>query len=371
MNSMYNYRLDHSLINIVNSSVIDLPSPQDVSFFWNYGFYLGFFLVIQLFTGIFLSFNYNSEISFIFFNIDSFSREVSWYTFFRFIHSNGASLYFFCLYIHMFRGIYYSSYNYYSVWLVGCIIFVLSMAVAFLGYVLPWGNMSLWGATVITKLFSSIPYIGNDIVLTIWGGYSITSFTVGRFFSLHYLLPFVIVFMVVIHIFLLHETGSNNPLGLYSSSNKIFFSPYFLIKDLFGYLFIFFLFIFLVLLIPFQLMDVDNFNLANFLSTPEHIQPEWYFLPAYAILRSLPSKGGGVIFLVLFVFIFFIIPFISFRYHSLYGKNINDFEFSIFFFFWVVNFILLMWIGGSSVVYPYIWLSRVFSFFYFLFFFLF
>nr|YP_010736721.1 cytochrome b [Bipalium admarginatum]WEM34736.1 cytochrome b [Bipalium admarginatum] len=366
MNNFFVFRINDSVGRLINDLVIDLPSPKNISFFWNFGSLLGLFLGVQIVSGLFLSFSYVSSIELAFSSVDLLVRDVFFGFFIRSLHSNGATFFFCCLYIHIFRGLYYKSYLFNKVWLVGCIIFVLSMAVAFLGYVLPWGQMSFWGATVITNLFSAVPYIGNDIVIWLWGGFSVSFPTLVRFFSLHFLLPFVIAFFVVFHIFFLHETGSNNPLGIDSSLSKINFHPYFSFQDAIGFIFIIIIFSCICFGFPFLFLDSENFIEANVLVTPPHIQPEWYFLPAYTILRAVPNKLGGVLALVMFVLVYFFIPVFSMR--EFIGSSVF---FRIMFFFWIFNFFLLMWLGACSVVYPYIGLGRVCSFIYFFIFFFF
>nr|YP_011013898.1 cytochrome b [Arthurdendyus triangulatus]WPY71421.1 cytochrome b [Arthurdendyus triangulatus] len=355
--SIYNFRLDYWLGRVVGGLMVDLPSPKNISIFWNYGSLLGLFLVIQILTGVFLSFSYIDSVDLAFGSVDLIMRDVFLGSFVRLLHSNGATFFFFFLYVHMFRGLYFSTYLLFrGVWLVGCIIFVLSMAVAFFGYVLPWGNMSFWGATVITNLFSAIPYFGGDVVIWLWGGFSVSFPTLVRFFSFHFVFPFIILFFVIIHIFLLHETGSNNPLGLSSCNNKVSFHPYFSFNDLFVFFFYVFLFLVFSFGFPYLFMDVENFVEANALVTPVHIQPEWYFLAAYAVLRSIPNKLGGVLALVFFIAIYFLIPFFGSK-----GCTSFSYFFQILFFFWVFNFIILTWLGACSVEVPFLVLSR-FSF---------
>nr|UHA56288.1 cytochrome b [Diversibipalium multilineatum] len=360
------FRINDSVGRLVNDLIIDLPSPKNISFFWNFGSLLGLFVGIQIISGLFLSFSYVSSVDLAFSSVDLIIRDVYCGFFIRSLHSNGATFFFACLYIHIFRGMYNQSYNYEKVWLIGCWIFVISMAIAFLGYVLPWGQMSFWGATVITNLFSAIPYVGNNIVIWLWGGFSVSFPTLVRFFSLHFLLPFIMIFFVVIHIFFLHETGSNNPLGISSSNQKIPFHPYFSFQDIIGFLSVSILFSLVCFGYPYYFLDCENFLEANVLVTPPHIQPEWYFLPAYTILRAIPNKLGGVIALVMFVVVYFLLPFFSFR--NIFGNGII---FRLVFFFWIFNFFLLMWLGACSVVYPYILVSRISAFVYFFFFFFF
>nr|UKA77703.1 cytochrome b [Parakontikia ventrolineata] len=356
-----NFRLENSIGRLYGGLLVDLPSPKNISLYWNYGSLLGIFLVLQIVTGLFLSFSFISSVDLAFYSVDSIMRDVFSGSFFRLLHSNGATFFFFFLYVHMFRGIYYSTYIIFrEVWLVGCLIFVICMAIAFFGYVLPWGNMSFWGATVITNLFSAIPYVGNSIVVWLWGGFSVSLPTLVRFFSFHFICPFILLFLVIIHIFFLHETGSNNPLGLNSNLNKISFHPYFSLNDLFVLLVYIFLYLFISFGFPYIFMDVENFFEANSLVTPVHIQPEWYFLSAYAVLRAVPNKLGGVVALVMFIVIYFLLPFFG-------SKSCSSFShvYQFLFFFWVINFIILMYLGACSVEYPYLFISRVSFFLYF------
>lgn len=367
MFGIYNFRLDYIFGRAVRGVLIDLPRPKKINFFWNYGSLLGIFLFVQIISGLFLSFSYIRSVDLAFVSVDAIMRDVFFGSFFRFLHSKGATFFFFFLYVHMFRGLYYSSYLIFrSVWLVGCIIFVLCMAIAFFGYVLPWGKMSFWGATVITNLFSAIPYVGNLVVVWLWGGFSVAFPTLVRFFSFHFIFPFILLFFVVLHIVLLHETGSNNPLGLRSSSNKVSFHPFFLLNDLFVLFFYFFLFVIFSFGFPYLFMDVENFIEANPLVTPVHIQPEWYFLSAYAILRAIPNKLGGVLALVFFILIYFFLPF----YGSKGCSSVRIFS-QFLFFVWVANFLLLLYLGACPVEYPFLFLSRISFFIYFFILFLF
>nr|UHA56309.1 cytochrome b [Diversibipalium sp. MNHN JL281] len=353
------FRVSDAVSRLINDLVIDLPSPKNISYFWNYGSLLGLFFGVQIVTGIFLSFSYVSNVALAFSSVDLITRDVFFGFFVRVLHSNGATFFFLFLYLHMFRGVYYRSYRYRSVWLVGSLIFLMSMAIAFLGYVLPWGQMSFWGATVITSLFSAIPYVGENIVVWLWGGFSVSFPTLVRFFSLHFMLPLVMVVLVVFHIFFLHQTGSNNPLGVSSVNNKIKFNPYFSFQDSMGFVVVLIGFSLVSFGFPYVFMDSENFIEANVLVTPPHIQPEWYFLPAYTILRSIPNKLGGVVALVMFVVVFFLLP--VFGGLTNFGQRLQV----LVFFLWVGVFILLLWLGACSVVYPYVSLGRISSFAYF------
>nr|ATF28628.1 cytochrome b [Peuceptyelus minutus] len=355
------------LINIVNSTVIDLPTPINISSLWNFGSLLGMCLIIQVMTGIFLSMHYTANINMAFFSVSHICRDVNFGWLMRIMHANMASLFFMCIYIHIGRGIYYGSFKFMKTWLSGIILLFMVMATAFLGYVLPWGQMSFWGATVITNLLSAIPYIGTMLVKWIWGGFAVENATLTRFFSLHFMVPFIIMAMSTLHIFFLHQTGSNNPLGLQSNMDKIPFHPYFSIKDLMGFMIILMMFMMLNLMEPYMLGDPDNFLPANSLVTPIHIKPEWYFLFAYAILRSIPNKLGGVIALVMSILILLIIPFLQkskFRGMSFYPLSQ--------FLFWMMvsTTMLLTWIGARPVEEPFINIGMTLTILYFSFFFI-
>nr|WAM61622.1 cytochrome b [Seriana sp. 'barna']WMP41076.1 cytochrome b [Seriana bacilla]WMP41079.1 cytochrome b [Seriana bacilla]WMP41080.1 cytochrome b [Seriana bacilla]WMP41082.1 cytochrome b [Seriana bacilla] len=353
------------IFKIMNYSIIDLPAPINISLWWNFGVILGFCLTIQLVTGIFLSMHYNANIESAFNSLSHIMRDVNYGWLLRSLHSNGASLFFICIYIHTGRGMYYGSYKFTKTWLTGIMIMLLTMATAFLGYVLPWGQMSFWGATVITNLLSAFPYIGSMLVNWIWGGFAVDNATLNRFFSLHFMLPFIIIMMVIIHIFFLHLTGSNNPIGLNSNSDKIPFHPYFSIKDLVGLVITFTLLLMLNLSEPFMLSDPDNFINANPMVTPVHIQPEWYFLFAYAILRSIPNKLGGVMALFLSILILAILPFsmkMKFKGISFYPIA----QINIWMFLTIV--ILLTWIGARPVELPYTDIGAALTILYFLYF---
>lgn len=357
----------HPLLKIVNSSIVDLPCPSNIRSIWNFGSLLGLCLTTQLATGLFLAMHYSGDLSLAFHRVRHISRDVNIGWALRAIHANGASIFFICLYLHTGRGLYYGSYHYHLTWSVGVTLLLMVIATAFLGYVLPWGQMSFWGATVITNLFSALPYIGVDLVYWMWGGFAVDNATLTRFFSLHFLLPFIIAAFAAIHLLFLHETGSNNPLGVSRNIDKISFNPYFTTKDLFG-IFILIWFLFLLRIInPWLLGDPENFIPANPLVTPVHIQPEWYFLFAYAILRSIPNKLGGVLALFASVLIFYFLPLIS-------QKKIKRFMFSpankSLFWGFIVIVILLTWIGARPVEDPYILIGQVLTILYFLYFFI-
>nr|AXS65889.1 cytochrome b [Bostrichoidea sp. 4 KM-2017] len=348
---------------IINNSLIDLPTPSNISTWWNFGSLLGICLMIQIITGLFLAMHYTSSINTAFNTVIHICRDVNYGWLMRTLHANGASFFFICIYIHIGRGIYYNSFKLIHTWLVGVIILFITMATAFLGYVLPWGQMSFWGATVITNLLSAIPYLGNSIVQWIWGGFAVDNATLTRFFTLHFLLPFIISALVMIHLLFLHQTGSSNPLGINSNIDKIQFHPYFSIKDTLGFLIMIISLMIITLISPYMLGDPDNFIPANPLVTPIHIQPEWYFLFAYAILRSIPNKLGGVIALVMSILILITMPFtykMKFIGNQFYPIN------KILFWLLLSMIILLTWIGARPVEDPYIMTGQILTILYFL-----
>ena len=293
----------HDLLKIINNSLIDLPSPSRISTIWNLGSLLGICLSIQILRGLFLAIHFSCEVSLAFDRVSHITRDVNFGYLLRIIHANRARFFFICLYTHVGRGIYYGSYTFELVWIVGVTLFLIVMATAFLGYVLPWGQISFWGATVITNLFSAIPFIGINIVDWLWGGFAVDNATLVRFFAFHFLLPFIISGLTITHLLFLHTTGSNNPLGINRNLDKITFHPYFSYKDIIGIGIIGVGLFYICLQAPWILGDPENFIPANPLVTPIHIQPEWYFLFAYAILRSIPNKLGGVIALSIAVII--------------------------------------------------------------------
>nr|YP_009338138.1 cytochrome b [Trichodes sinae]ANG08446.1 cytochrome b [Trichodes sinae] len=359
------FRKMSPMLKIINNSLIDLPTPSNISLLWNFGSLLGLCLIIQIITGIFLAMHYCPNIELAFNSVAHICRDVNYGWLIRTLHANGASFFFICLYIHVGRGMYYSSYYLELTWMVGVIILFVTMATAFLGYVLPWGQMSFWGATVITNLLSAIPYLGNSIVQWIWGGFAVDNATLTRFFSFHFLCPFIIAALVMVHLLFLHQTGSNNPLGMNSNIDKIPFHPYFSLKDIMGFLFMLLFLITLTLINPYYLGDPDNFTPANPLVTPIHIQPEWYFLFAYAILRSIPNKLGGVIALVMSIAILFILPFTNkkmMQSNQFYPIN------KTLFWSYLSIVILLTWIGARPVEDPYIMVGQILTILYFLYF---
>nr|ALO76755.1 cytochrome b [Acmaeodera sp. RUGACM01] len=358
-------RTKHPLIKIVNNSLIDLPSPSNISYLWNFGSLLGLCLAIQIITGVFLAMHYTANTELAFSSVIHICRDVNFGWLIRTMHANGASFFFICLYLHIGRGMYYGSYSFQETWGVGVLILFLVMATAFLGYVLPWGQMSFWGATVITNLLSAIPYFGTEIVQWLWGGFAVDNATLTRFFALHFLLPFIVAAMVIIHLLFLHQTGSNNPIGLNSNIDKIPFHPYFSFKDLFGFMLMSTLLILMNLTSPYLLGDPENFTPASPLVTPVHIQPEWYFLFAYAILRSIPNKLGGVIALVMSIAILFILPFTNKK--KMQSNQFYPINKTLFWSF-VTTVILLTWIGARPVEDPYIILGQILTIIFFLYF---
>lgn len=355
------------LLSFIDSHIIDYPTPINLNYMWSFGSIAGFCLVIQILTGIFLAMHYTPNIELAFDSVEHIMRNVKNGWLLRYAHANGASMFFIVVYIHLFRGLYYGSYIAPRglLWCSGVIILLLMMATAFMGYVLPWGQMSFWGATVITNLFSAIPIIGQSIVELLWGGFSVGNPTLNRFFSLHYLMPFLIVGLVLIHLSLLHKDGSNNPLGINSNVDTIPFYPYFYVKDLFGFLIFLFVFGVLVFFYPNLLGHSDNYIPANPLVTPAHIVPEWYFLPFYAILRSIPDKLGGVLAMIGSILILLALPVLntseirSTKYRPLFG---------FFYWFLALDFLILGWIGQKPVETPYIEVGMVATAFYFFFF---
>nr|WOR80874.1 cytochrome b [Anaspides swaini] len=355
-------RKTHPLVKLLNGAFIDMPIPSNISTWWNFGSLLGLCLITQIVTGLFLAMHYTAHVDLAFSSIAHICRDVNYGWFLRTSHANGASFFFICLYAHIGRGIYYGSYRFIHTWSTGVIILFLVMATAFLGYVLPWGQMSFWGATVITNLLSAVPYIGLDMVQWLWGGFAVDNATLTRFFAFHFLLPFLIAAAALIHILFLHQTGSSNPLGVSYNADKISFHPYFSFKDIAGFFILFFTLILLTLLSPYLLGDPDNFIPANPLVTPPHIQPEWYFLFAYAILRSIPNKLGGVIALVFSIAILFILPLTN----KSKFRSLSFYPFNKFLFWTLISVVyLLTWIGARPVEDPYIITGQILTFIYF------
>ncbi len=357
------------IIGLVHSSFVAYPTPRNLNYWWTFGGILSFMLGVQIVTGVILAMHYTPHVDMAFNSVESIVRDVNYGWLLRYLHSNGASMFFIAVYIHMLRGLYYGSYKAPReiLWILGVIIYLLMMATGFMGYVLPWGQMSFWGATVITNLFSAIPYVGESIVTLLWGGYSVGNPTLNRFFSLHYLLPFVIAGVVVLHVWALHVAGQNNPAGVEPKTEKdtVPFTPYATIKDGFGMVCFMIFYAWFVFYIPNYLGDPDNYIPANPGVTPAHIVPEWYYLPFYAILRSIPSKLGGVIAMFSAIIVLAFLPWLdtaktkSSKYRPLAKQ---------FFWMFVVVAVLLGWLGGKPAEGIYIIAGRVLTFCYFAYF---
>ena len=357
-------RSSHPAIKHINNAFIDLPAPNNISIWWNYGSLLGLCLIIQIVTGLFLAIHYVPNIELAFSSVNHISRDVNYGWIIRSIHANGASIFFLFLYLHTGRGIYYGSYYFIETWNIGVILFILTIATAFIGYVLPWGQIRFWGATVITNLFSAIPYIGKTLVEWIWGGFAVDNATLNRFFAIRFILPFIIAAVAILHLLFLHQTGSNNPLGINPDRDRIPFHSYYSIKDALGYTTALSIFLIIILFLPTLLTDPENFIIANPLVTPIHIKPEWYFLWVYAILRSIPNKLGGVLALFAALLILFTLPITKTnkkRGLSFYPIN------QLLFWSLVSSWLILTWIGGRPVEDPYILIGQIFTSWYFIF----
>jgi ubiquinol-cytochrome c reductase cytochrome b subunit len=362
---MLNFRWNKDYtLSFVSSHIIDYPTPINLNYFWSFGSMAGLCLVIQILTGIFLAMHYTPHIYLAFDSVEHIMRDVNNGWLIRYLHANGASIFFIVVYCHIFRGLFFGSYitPRAELWISGVIIFFLMMATAFMGYVLPWGQMSFWGATVITNLFSAIPFIGGSIVEWLWGGFSVDNATLNRFFSLHYLMPFLIAGLVIVHLSLLHKDGSNNPLGINTCVESVIFYPYFYVKDLFAFLSLIFFFLMFVFFFPNLMGHADNYIPANPLVTPPHIVPEWYFLPFYAILRSIPDKLGGVIAMISAILVLILLPFIN---TSKIRSNKFRPVFIVVYWFLAFDFLILGWIGQKPVESPYIEVGMLATFFYF------
>jgi ubiquinol-cytochrome c reductase cytochrome b subunit len=357
----------HSILSFIDSHIINYPTPINLNYMWSFGSSAGICLGIQILTGIFLAMHYSSHVDYAFSSVEHIMRDVNNGWLIRYLHANGASMFFIVTYCHIFRGLYFGSYMAPRgpLWNSGVLIFFLMMGTGFMGYVLPWGQMSFWGATVITNLASAVPFVGGAIVEWLWGGFSVDNATLNRFFSLHYLLPFVITGLVLVHLSLLHTVGSNNPLGINKNVDSVSFYPYFYVKDLLAFFGLIGLFSFFVFFFPNVLGHADNYIPANPLVTPAHIVPEWYFLPFYAILRSIPDKLGGVVAMVAAILILLLLPIIntseirSSKFRPLY---------SIAYWFLVSDFLILGWLGQQPVETPFLELGQVATGFYFFFF---
>lgn len=359
--------LKQPIVTLLNDHLIEYPTPTNLSYFWGFGSLAGICLILQILTGVFLAMHYTPHVDLAFLSVEHIMRDVEGGWFLRYMHANGASMFFIVVYMHMFRGLYYGSYASPRefVWIIGVILFLLMIITAFIGYVLPWGQMSFWGATVITSLASAIPIVGDELTHWLWGGFSVDNATLNRFFSLHYLLPFLLVGISAVHIIALHQYGSNNPLGSLATVDKIPFYPYFYVKDLVGWVAFALFFSFFVYFAPNLLGHPDNYIPANPMSTPAHIVPEWYFLPVYAILRSIPNKLGGVAAIGLVFISLLALPFLN-------TSEIRSSSFrpihKILFWFLVADCVLLGWIGCQPVEAPFVTIGQIASLFFFFYF---
>jgi ubiquinol-cytochrome c reductase cytochrome b subunit len=358
----------YNLAGVVYDNAVFYPAPSNFTYMWNFGIYALVCLAVQLVSGIFLAMHYAPEQTLAFFSVEHIMRDVNYGWLLRYIHANGASMFFIVVYVHTFRGLYFGSFSYprEALWIVGVFIILIMILTAFLGYVLPWGQMSFWAATVITNMVSAIPEIGKNIVIWLWGGFSVDNATLNRFFSLHYLLPFVLVVLVLLHLIFLRENSSSNPLGVEHTTDYLYFYPYYWIKDLLGLLVFFIFFAFFVFFMPNYLGHPDNYIMANPMVTPPHIVPEWYFLPFYAILRSIPDKLLGVLAMVFSILILALLPFL----HA--GSKLRAFSFrplsKALFYFFIFDCFLLGWIGHCPAEMPYVLIGKVATIFYFVYF---
>nr|YP_009710070.1 apocytochrome b [Coleochaete scutata]QFU80175.1 apocytochrome b [Coleochaete scutata] len=359
--------LKQPILSTFTNHLIDYPSPSNLTYWWGFGSLAGICLIIQILTGVFLAMHYTPHVDLAFLSVEHIMRDVEGGWLLRYMHANGASMFFIVVYLHLFRGLYYGSYASPRelVWCLGVVILLLMIITAFIGYVLPWGQMSFWGATVITSLASAIPVVGDSIVTWLWGGFSVDNATLNRFFSLHYLLPFVIAGASLLHLAALHQYGSNNPLGINSSVDKISFYPYFYVKDLVGWVTFAIFFSIFVFYAPNVLGHPDNYIPANPMSTPAHIVPEWYFLPVYAILRSIPNKLGGVLAIALVFASLLALPFINTSYVR--SSSFRPIHKKLFWLL-VADCLLLGWIGCQPVEAPYVMIGQLASLVFFLYF---
>jgi quinol-cytochrome oxidoreductase complex cytochrome b subunit len=357
----------NDILAVVSNHLVDYPTSINTSYMYGFGSLAGLMLVVQILTGVFLAMHYTPHVDLAFASVEHIMRDVNNGWLIRYAHANGGSFFFLVVYIHIGRGLYYGSYMSprEHLWASGVLLFVLMMATAFIGYVLPWGQMSFWGATVITNLFSAIPVVGESIVQWLWGGFSVDNATLNRFFSLHYLLPFAIAGLALVHLILLHQNGSTNPLGIESNVDKISFYPYFYVKDLLGFVVLMAIFTFFVYFQPNTLGHPDNYIPANPMVTPAHIVPEWYFLPFYAVLRSIPDKLGGVAAMGGAIVMLLIMPWLntaevrSSAFRPIYRKL---------FWFVLADFLILGWIGQNEVETPYVEVGQLATVIYFAFF---
>lgn len=359
--------LKQPIFSTLNQHLIDYPTPSNLSYWWGFGSLAGICLTIQIVTGVFLAMHYTPHVDLAFNSVEHIMRDVEGGWLLRYMHANGASMFFIVVYLHIFRGLYYASYDSPRefVWCLGVVIFLLMIVTAFIGYVLPWGQMSFWGATVITSLASAIPVVGDTIVTWLWGGFSVDNATLNRFFSLHYLLPFILVGASLLHLAALHQYGSNNPLGVHSKMDKIAFYPYFYVKDLVGWVAFAIFFSIWIFCAPNVLGHPDNYIPANPMATPPHIVPEWYFLPIYAILRSIPDKLGGVAAIALVFLSLLALPFMKSSYVR--SSSFRPIYQKLFWFF-LADCLLLGWIGCEPVEAPYVTIGQISSVAFFLFF---
>jgi ubiquinol-cytochrome c reductase cytochrome b subunit len=357
------------VFSYVEEHLAKYQTPKNLSYMWSFGSLAGIALVIQIITGIFLAMHYTPHVDHAFNSVENIMRNVNYGWLIRYIHAVGSSMFFVVVYAHIARSLYYGSYKNKRevLWFLGIMIFLTMMATAFMGYVLPWGQMSFWGATVITNLFSAIPLVGESIVTWLWGGYSIDNPTLNRFFALHYLFPFIIVGIVIVHIIALHIPGSNNPSGIEKKTKKdtVNFHPYYTVKDMVGLSFFLVIFAYFLFFFPNSLGHPDNYIEANPLVTPAHIVPEWYFLPFYAILRAIPDKLGGVVMMIGSILILFVLPWLDTAKTT---SGAYRPKFKIFFWFFIANVFFLGYLGGKPAEGLYVILSRIATLYYFAYF---